>query len=191
MQQGFLDGYSLWQHIYSALLMMIPVVVGGVLHMVVVTNDWFVTLKKPLHKGFFGANKTWRGFVVMPIITMPGALLLWLVLYLSGIPLTTETIQYGWPVLGLLLGFAYVLFELPNSFIKRRMGAAPGEVPAKGRLFYVALDQIDSGVGATVFYYLFFASPATTVLCYAILFPLVALVVKRFLFMAKLKKSYT
>lgn len=191
MLNNLLGEYSLWQHIYSALLMMVPVVVGGVLHMVVVTNDWFVVLKKPVHKGLFGANKTWRGFIVMPIITMPGALLLWLILHFSGLPLTTDTLQHSWPVLGLLLGFAYVLFELPNSFIKRRMGASPGQVPSKGRLFYIALDQIDSGVGAAVFYYLFFASPATTVLWYAILFPLVALVVKRFLFMAKLKKSYT
>lgn len=191
MQQDFLAGYSLWQHIYSALIMMIPVVVGGVLHMVVVTNDWFVALKKPVHKGLFGANKTWRGFIVMPVISMPGALLLWLLLSFSTLQLTTPVMQYGWPILGLLLGFAYVLFELPNSFIKRRMGASPGEVPTKGRFFYIALDQIDSGLGAAVFYYLMFASPATTVLCYAILFPLVALVVKRFLFMAKLKKSYT
>lgn len=191
MPYNLLGEFSLWQHIYSALIMMIPIVVGGVLHMVVVTNDWFTVLKKPLHKGLFGANKTWRGFIVMPIITMPGALLLWFVLHFSNVQLSTETMQYGWPVLGLLLGFAYVLFELPNSFIKRRMGAAPGQVPSTGRLFYVALDQIDSGVGAAIFYYLLFAAPATTALCYAILFPLVALVVKRFLFMAKLKKSYT
>lgn len=185
------ESYTIWQHVYSALLMMIPVVVGGVLHMVVVTQDWFKALKVPVHQGLFGANKTWRGFVVMPIITMPGALLLWGIMHLTEISLTTSVMQYRWPILGLLLGLAYVLFELPNSFLKRRMGAAPGEVPAKGRLFFIALDQIDSGVGAAIFYYLIFSAPAKTSLFYALLFPFVALVVKRMLFIAKLKKSYT
>ena len=183
--------YSIFQHVLSALMLMIPVVIGGVLHMVVVTRDWFPRLKTPVNKALFGANKTWRGFVVMPVITVPGALLLWLILQVFDLDITTPVLEYSWVILGLALGFAYVLFELPNSFIKRRAGAAPGEVPQKGRLFYVALDQIDSGVGAAIFYYLFFAAPATTALCYAILFPVVALVVKRFLFMAKLKKSYT
>jgi len=30
-------------------------------------------------------------------------------------------------LVGFALGFAYVLFELPNSFIKRRLDIAPGK----------------------------------------------------------------
>lgn len=182
--------FSLWEHWYTALLLSVPVVIGGVLHMVVVTRDMFPALKIPVHRGLFGANKTLRGFIVMPILTIPGALLLAEIARMPSLHLTTPVTQYHWLWLGAALGFSYVLFELPNSFLKRRLGAAPGEVPAKGRHFFVMLDQLDSGIGAAVFYYAFFAAPAATCWLYAISFPFIALVVKRLLYLAKLKKSY-
>ena len=37
-----------------------------------------------------------------------------------------NTIGYN-GIMGLLLGFAYAVFELPNSFIKRRVGITPGK----------------------------------------------------------------
>ena len=47
-----------------------------------------------------------------------------------------------------LLGLAYVLAELPNSYVKRRLDIAPGQNSRgwKGRLFIV-IDQIDSVLG--------------------------------------------
>lgn len=53
--------------------------------------------------------------------------------------------------LGLLVGTAAMLAELPNSFLKRRMGIAPGAQTGgiRGLAFHV-LDQIDVVFGAWV-----------------------------------------
>ena len=37
-----------------------------------------------------------------------------------------NTIGYN-GIMGLSLGFVYAVFELPNSFIKRRVGITPGK----------------------------------------------------------------
>src|SRR3990167_4956779 len=116
----------------------LPVVIGGVLHMVVVTRDWLPALKIPLQHHWFGANKTLRGFLVMPLLSALGG---WCMAP-SG----------EWVLTGALAGLAYVLAELPNSFIKRRMGVPPGEVPRRFRLLFVAVDQLDSGLGIALLY---------------------------------------
>jgi hypothetical protein len=52
---------------------------------------------------------------------------------------------------GASLGLAYVLAELPNSFIKRRLDIAPGKnaTGIKGILFTV-IDQADSIIGGAI-----------------------------------------
>ena len=52
---------------------------------------------------------------------------------------------------GLFFGFAYALFELPNSFIKRRIGIHDGKTGsgAVGVLFFI-IDQIDSLIGVAL-----------------------------------------
>jgi CDP-2,3-bis-(O-geranylgeranyl)-sn-glycerol synthase len=55
---------------------------------------------------------------------------------------------YG--ALGAWAGLGFMLGELPNSFVKRQLGIAPGAAAAgwfRGALFY-AIDRCDSVVGA-------------------------------------------
>ena len=49
-------------------------------------------------------------------------------------------------LLGGLLGIAYVVAELPNSAFKRRLGIAPGQLPARNRFWFALMDQADSAV---------------------------------------------
>jgi len=76
-------------------------------------------------KEFYGDSKTYLGFLVMPLFTMVAGLLLHhpIAKYIS--PSMNETplaiIKFC------ILGFAYALGELPNSFIKRRLGVPPGK----------------------------------------------------------------
>ena len=99
-----------------------------------------------------GDNKTVRGFVVLvPATGISFALLAALVAGGPGIsaaglwPLTPAA--YGllgaWAALGFMAG------ELPNSFLKRRLGIPPGEAAVGRRLRAVSFvaDRFDSSVG--------------------------------------------
>jgi hypothetical protein len=175
--------------IIDALILMIPIVVGGVLHMLAVSKGWFGGLAVPINAKAFGPNKTWRGVVLMPTLTLPGVLLLlWtseqlapeLRLILSSVsPL----------VLGLGLGLGYILLELPNSFIKRQMGIPAGETPEKHAWFFLLFDQWDSAIGFALAYWLLTPLSVPLLALMILLFPLVALAVKRLLYWARWKEK--
>ena len=99
----------------------------------------------------FGANKTWKGFVVM----VPAAMLAFALLGASAhaLPGMSEglwpltALQYA--VLGGCAALGFMLGELPNSFMKRQLGIAPGSAPASawGRWLCFTVDRLDSIVG--------------------------------------------
>jgi CDP-diglyceride synthetase len=121
-----------------------PAILGGVLNMVFMKLPILVSLRIPMDGGktlrdgrrILGDNKTWKGFFGMIVLTALSACLFWH---------NTFTHSY---LYGAWLGFAYVLFELPNSFIKRRLGVRPGE---NGGIIQTFFDQADSAIGCTLF----------------------------------------
>lgn len=181
----------LFNHIITALYATVPVIVGGILHMIVVKLDALAFLKIPFNQALFGANKTLRGAVVMPLGCMLGFWLLFMILPQDTGRLTVDFYQYSIIVSGLIMGLAYVLAELPNSFLKRRLGVAPGEVPEKNARLYILADQLDSGVLCILAFIVFWHMPWLTGLAILLMAPLIALSVKRILFMLKLKESST
>ena len=112
--------------------MFVPVLGAPILHAPVLTFDLLKGLKRPLDLGatiggrrVFGDNKTWRGALVMlaGVVGAAALLSLW-PWYWHKLP---DGIQAAGPWLyGLLLGLGVVLGELPNSFLKRRLGMPPG-----------------------------------------------------------------
>lgn len=145
----------------QALLLALPVVVGGLLHVAVIKLRWFPSLAAiPLDGGLtwrgrrlFGANKTLRGAVVMVTAT---ALAAWACAWLGGprvLPVQHEQ-PLWW---GALLGAGYILGELPNSAAKRQLDIEPGAAapttthPGLGPLFWL-VDQVDflAGIVAVV-----------------------------------------
>lgn len=171
--------------LFTALYLQIPVVIGGVLHMLAVTRDWLPALRRPLNTRLFGANKTWRGLVLVPLLTTFGALCVWPLEWLL-----EENRVYGEHLLlaGFVAGWGYVLAELPNSFLKRRLGIAPGASPDRHKRLFIFLDQLDSGIGVAIAYWIFPGFDWAVCLIYALTFPLTALLVKRWLFHMNLKK---
>ena len=123
------------------LLVLLPVLGAPLLHAPVLRFDLMPALCRPLDggTGLFGANKTWRGALVMTTGVVAAALLLslwdgwW-----SELP---GDVRDAGPLgLGLLLGAGTVLGELPNSFVKRRLGIEPG---GRGGLLLAIWDQAD------------------------------------------------
>lgn len=173
-----------------ALYLQIPVVIGGVLHMVIVKRNYLSALVIPIHQGWFGANKTWRGLFVVPLLTAFGGLCMmpleWLLTQAIGTSLLS---QWNLALLGFIAGVGYVLAELPNSFFKRRIGIEAGVVPEDKKYWFIALDQLDSALGVAIAYWLMLGISLETAWVYVISFPITALLVKQWLFAKNLKSS--
>jgi hypothetical protein len=138
--------------------MLLPLLLGLAIHGLCMKFGWLGFLGRPIDGGktfrgrrLFGSNKTYRGIIAVGLGTAAGL----------GIQATVfshiiscrdlELINYAginWLPLGFALGAAAMLSELPNSFVKRQMGIAPGAAGngAAGILFYI-IDQIDLLLG--------------------------------------------
>ena len=102
----------------------------------------------------FGDNKTWKGmlgyilfntlFSVLWGFACKGGALHDLNFFYQN---HENTLPFNL-LIGVLLGLGYSLFELPNSFLKRRLDITPGKT-VKGfwKVFFIFLDQADSVFG--------------------------------------------
>ena len=139
-------------------LLSLPLVIGGIIHMLVVKKDILSFFKKPINVKWFGQNKTWRGFLVMPLATWPGVLISQ---NLERLINPEEPLLLGitswWPALA--LGWGYCLAELPNSFLKRKLGIKEGQTSEHHKWFFIILDQADSVFGCLVVYKLIIILP--------------------------------
>ncbi|PCK07434.1 MAG: CDP-diglyceride synthetase, partial [Alteromonadaceae bacterium] len=154
------------------LYLVLPVVVAGIFNMVFVKAEVFERFNVPMDNGrvlrdgkrLFGDNKTWKGFFGMMFFTTITMSLF------QGFAITSDIINgvsmlpfrdWNYPFEGMLygsiMGFAYVLAELPNSLIKRRLDIQPGTNSSglKGAIFLL-VDQADSVFGCVLFMPIFF-----------------------------------
>ncbi|MGN0689902.1 MAG: CDP-archaeol synthase [Oscillospiraceae bacterium] len=146
---------------------LLPVILAGIFNMVWCKIRFCSFLSIPVDNGknfkdgkrIFGDNKTWKGFVGMIIF---GALFTVLWGYICSLNTYLSEHNYFYVnfentflynlATGALTGFAYALFELPNSFIKRRLDITPGK-PSEDKLkraFFIFLDQADSIFGCVL-----------------------------------------
>jgi CDP-diglyceride synthetase len=142
-----------------------PVIIAGVLNMVWCSTSLAPGLNRPLDnhavlrdgRRLFGDNKTWKGLLGMLVLGSLAFVLWSLVVQGSSLDQWdlfhqrhAATLPFD-ALVGVLLGAAYALCELPNSFLKRRLDIAPGKESAgPQRWLLVVLDQIDSVVGCAV-----------------------------------------
>lgn len=129
-----------------------PLLASGLIHHFwVIKRGYLSSLVKPIDfnltlngKRLFGNSKTFRGFVV--IISLSSITIGFLSLF------SKIHLNYNPLVSGALLGLGYSLGELPNSFIKRRMGMKEG-TQGRGKLgiLFYFFDQVDSIVGSLIF----------------------------------------
>lgn len=161
---------------------------GGILHMIFVKFRLLSSIAKPVSAPLFGPNKTWRGFVVMPLCSLVG---MWITVWLErdlNLNLSPSLANSQWIPLGLALGFAYVLFELPNSWLKRKNGIPAGKLPDKNKFMFFMLDHFDSLTGCILVYLLFFG-PSLTILACLLLGPTIHIIVNLGMYFAGIRKE--
>ena len=144
----------------NSCLLTVSFVVAGIAQTAWLHSGAWSILAKPIDGGrtfrgkrLFGDSKTWRGMVVM--IPAVGASFMALG---AARPRLSGWLQQGlwnlnpssYLLVGFLVGAAFMLGELPNSFIKRQLGVASGQSPENpaARWFCFFLDQVDSIVAA-------------------------------------------
>lgn len=166
------------QHISIVLL---PLILSNVFHMFVVKCNYFKGLKYPISKKLFGKNKTWRGVI---IVSLGNAITL------LGLSVLLQLHIKNALFLGFILGLTYMLFELPNSYIKRKLGVLPGaKFNYKGMSFSL-IDKMDSAFGVCLVYVLLGYINYKYGILLFICSTLIHIVISKLLVAIKLKKSF-
>lgn len=127
----------------AAAWVFLPVIGAPIAHAPVLRWDLAPMLRRPISARLFGENKTWRGAMVMTAGTVAAAIALHRVPgYRRRLP---DAVVDADPVLiGALLGVATWAGELPNSFVKRRLGIPPGgQRPSPMGAVISVIDQAD------------------------------------------------
>lgn len=128
-----------------------PLLFSGLIHhIVIIKYNLFPSLSTPFdfniffnNKPLLGKSKTWRGLLLVPILSGIGSLIISQFIY---IPTILPVF-----IVGILLGLGYAIAELPNSFIKRRFDINAGEkANNKFRLLFTIIDQVDSVIGTVI-----------------------------------------
>ena len=136
-----------------------PLLLGLTTHGLCIKFNQLSQLCRPLDRGYtfrgkpiFGANKTYRGIVAVGLGTAIGFSLQTMLFHRFAPIRSIELLDYSFPkapLVGFVFGAAAMLSELPNSFIKRQLDIAPGNIASgKMALIFYGLDQIDFLLGA-------------------------------------------
>lgn len=141
--------------------LLLPLLGGGIFHGLCMRYDWLPMLKHPIDGGhtwrgkrWFGDNKTWRGPIALGIGAAIFIALQMFACAASPALRSIALLDYAsvWCIpLGFAMGFAAMLSELPNSFLKRQAGVQPGQ-PATGALRVICYlgDQVDILLGTWI-----------------------------------------
>ena len=147
-------------------------------------------------KRIFGDNKTWKGFFGYIIFNIIFSILvgfLWKSTKLESYNFFymnhTNTILYN-TLIGFLLGLFYALFELPNSFLKRRLDIEPGKT-IKGfkKIFFIILDQADSIFGIALVVWMFYPIGIWVYLLFILVGTVTHLLINMLLYFLHLRKN--
>lgn len=149
-------------------LMLLPLILSNVVHMVLVKLNVLKWTNIPIWESAFGRNKTWRGVIVIVVLTGLFSILISGIIpskysneldfkklqNLSFLSSTDLSFQITIAILGMWLGCMYLLFELPNSWIKRRLGIGAGAQAESTvqRWTFMLVDKSDSALGVVLFY---------------------------------------
>lgn len=186
---------------YITLLGMIA---AGIINSVWCKTKYMKCLQIPMDAGkslkdgkrIFGDNKTWKGFLGYIVFNVICMVLLGSLCSAIGIEEynmfyygTTNTLANNC-IIGLLLGMAYALFELPNSFIKRRFGIVPGKsLTGIKKVFFVFIDQADSIFGCVLVVCIYYSMSVGFYFAYVLVGAVTHIVINVLLYLSGLREN--
>lgn len=147
-------------------------------------------------KRIFGDHKTWKGFIGYIIWNVVCMVVWGLICKVAGLEhynmLYTNyenTITFNLAAGG-LVGFGYALFELPNSFLKRRLGIEPGKsMSGMLKAFFVFFDQADSVFGCVLVVCIFAPMSVGFYFLYVVVGAVTHIIINMLLYACKLRKN--
>lgn len=169
---------------------LMPVILGGIGNMLFTKTTFYKSHRKPIDggKNIFGNNKTWIGALSM-IVQVAFFQVLLSYTAITKYNYIYENNENSFRlnlIIGLLLGIAYILFELPNSFVKRRFNIEPGKTK---NWFSYLIDQIDSIVGVTIVLCFYTDMTILKFLEYIILGAVTHSIINLILYLTKIRKN--
>ncbi|MCX7922059.1 MAG: CDP-archaeol synthase [Clostridia bacterium] len=184
---------------------LLPVIFAGVLNMVWVKSPYMSFLKRPIDnsrnffdgKRIFGENKTWKGFVGMIVFAIITTVIWGLICeksqYLNAHNYLyrnyDNTLLYNLNI-GFFLGLAYALFELPNSFLKRRIDITPGKSTSGAKsIFFIFFDQADSIFGCVLVILFVYKMSIQFYIAYVLLGAITHIAINMLLYFLKLRRN--
>ncbi len=191
-------------NILSMYITLMSPILAGILNMIWCKSKILKKLAIPIDgnrkfidgKRIFGDNKTWKGLIGYVILNIFTACLWGLICSVSKMEQYNflyinhdNTFTYN-IIIGILLGLAYALCELPNSFIKRRLDILPGKT-TKGikKIFFIVLDQADSVIGCVLVANYFYKMTLFMILGYIALGTITHILINMMLYFMRLRKN--
>ena len=141
----------------QAAWLFLPLVFAAAVAGIVIERDLMRWLRRPIDYGLslggrrlFGDNKTWRGVLVaVTCSAVFAAFQEHAIGDAVGELLVVQWSRVPSALFGALMGLGAMLGELPNSFVKRRLGVAPGRTTTgPWSLAFYVWDQVDLLFGA-------------------------------------------
>ena len=179
-------------------------IISGIVNSIFCKTKYLKCLNKPIDFGknfidkkrIFGDHKTWKGlfgYIILNIIFSTIFGLIWNITNLEKYNFFymnhENTLLYN-ILIGTLLGLGYSLFELPNSFIKRRFDIKPGKTTIGfKKIFFIIFDQADSVFGVALVVWLFYPIGIWIYLFYILLGTVTHLLVNMLLYFLHLRKN--
>lgn len=163
------------------IIVIVPLIFSNTLHMLVVKKNLFNYLNKSISVALFGKNKTWRGLIFVSICNA------FLLMFINEIFQFKITHPF---YLGLILGVSYIVFELPNSYMKRKLGIQPGEQHEKHKILFALIDKMDSAFGITIIYWVLGYINIQNAIILFLCGSLTHILISKILVLTKIKKAF-
>ena len=183
---------------------LISPIISGIVNSIFCKTKYLKFLNKPIDFGknftdkkrIFGDHKTWKGlfgYIILNIIFSVIFGYIWNITNLEKYNffyINHENTLLFNILIGFLLGLGYSLFELPNSFIKRRLDIKPGKtIEGFKKIFFIIFDQADSVFGVALVVWLFYPIGIWIYLFYILLGTVTHLLVNILLYFLHLRKN--